>query len=89
MALEARNQPAGLEQRISVLPKSEQHQEIDSEFYHGGCVYHDDASVDPMKLLLGLLDRARRAGAAVLDTCAAQAMRRTRDGFEVLTSRGT
>jgi glycine/D-amino acid oxidase-like deaminating enzyme len=88
MALEARNQPAGLEQRVSVLPKSEQHQEIDSEFYHGGCVYHDDASVDPMRLLLGLLDRARRAGAAVLDGCAAQAMRRTRDGFEVLTSRG-
>jgi glycine/D-amino acid oxidase-like deaminating enzyme len=88
MALEARNQPAGLEQRVSVLPQSEQHQEIDSEFYHGGCVYHDDASVDPMRLLLGLLDRARRAGAAVLDGCAAQAMRRTRDGFEVLTSRG-
>ena len=55
------------------LPKSEQQQEIDSDFYHGGCVYHDDASVDPMKLLLGLLDRARRAGAAVLDGCAAQA----------------
>ena len=88
MALEARNQPAGLEQRISVLPKSEQRQEIDSEFYHGGCVYHDDASVDPMKLLLGLLDRARRAGAAVIDGCAAQALRRTSDGFEVLTSRG-
>jgi glycine/D-amino acid oxidase-like deaminating enzyme len=51
-------------------------------------VYHDDASVDPMKLLLGLLDRARRAGAAVLDGCAAQALRRTREGFEVLTSRG-
>jgi glycine/D-amino acid oxidase-like deaminating enzyme len=88
MALEARNQPAGLEQRVSVLPKSEQHQEIDSDYYHGGCVFHDDASVDPMKLLLGLLDRARRAGAAVLDGCAAQAMRRTRDGFEVLTPRG-
>jgi glycine/D-amino acid oxidase-like deaminating enzyme len=88
MAQEARNQPAGLEQRVSVLPKSEQHQEIDSEFYHGGCVYHDDASVDPMKLLLGLLDRACRAGATVLDGCTAQTVRRTGDGFEVLTSRG-
>jgi len=89
MAREAEQQPKGLEQRISVLTKSEQHQEIDSEFYHGGCVYHDDASLDPMKLLLGLLDRARRAGAAVLDDCAAQALRRTREGFLVLTSRGT
>jgi glycine/D-amino acid oxidase-like deaminating enzyme len=88
MAQEARNQPAGLEQRISVLSRSEQHEEIDSEFYHGGCVYHDDAAVDPMKLLLGLLDRARRAGAAVFEQCAAHAVQRTRDGFEVLTSRG-
>jgi glycine/D-amino acid oxidase-like deaminating enzyme len=89
MASEARSQPAGLEQRISVVPKSEQREEIDSEFYHGGCVYHDDASVDPMKLLLGLSDRARRAGAAVLDGCAAQGIRRAGDGFEVLTPRGT
>jgi glycine/D-amino acid oxidase-like deaminating enzyme len=89
MAYEARHQPAGLEQRISVVPKAEQREEIGSEFYHGGCVYHDDASVDPMKLLLGLLDRARRAGAAVLEECAAQAIRRTRAGFEVSTSRGT
>ena len=81
--------PRGLEQRITVVPQSEQQREIDSDFYHGGCVYHDDASVDPMKLLLGLLDRARRAGAAVLD-----GMRGVRPsdaratGFEVLTSRG-
>jgi glycine/D-amino acid oxidase-like deaminating enzyme len=89
MAHEARHQPAGLEQRISVVPRAEQRAEIDSDFYHGGCVYHDDASVDPMRLLLGLLERARRAGAAVLDGCAVQAIRRTRAGFEVLTSRGT
>jgi glycine/D-amino acid oxidase-like deaminating enzyme len=89
MAHEARHQPAGLEQRISVVPKAEQRKEIGSEFYHGGCVYHDDASLDPMKLLLGLLDRARRAGAAVLEGCAAQSIRRTPDGFEVSTSRGT
>jgi glycine/D-amino acid oxidase-like deaminating enzyme len=88
MAREARNQPAGLEQRISVLPRSEQRQEIGSDFYHGGCVYHDDASIDPMQLLLGLLDRARGAGAAVLDQCTAEGIRRTLDGFEVSTSRG-
>jgi glycine/D-amino acid oxidase-like deaminating enzyme len=88
MALEAQNQPAGLEQRISIVAKSEQHLEIDSEFYHGGCVYHDDASLDPMKLLCGLLDRARRAGAAVIDKCAARTIRSGSGGFEVLTSRG-
>jgi glycine/D-amino acid oxidase-like deaminating enzyme len=89
MALDAENQPNGLEQRISVVPRSEQRQEIDSDFYYGGCVYHDDASVDPMKLLLAILDRARSAGASVLDECTARAVHRTRDGFEVLTSQGT
>jgi glycine/D-amino acid oxidase-like deaminating enzyme len=88
MAHEAQNQRAGLEQRITPVPRSAQRREIDSDFYHGGCVYHDDASVDPMKLLLGLLDRARNAGAHVLDQCAAQSIHRTRGGFEVLTSQG-
>ena len=42
---------------------AEQHREIASDFYHGGCVYHDDASVDPMKLLLALMrPRAGTAG---------------------------
>ena len=89
MAHEARHQPAGLEQRITVVPLAEQHEEIQSEFYHGGCVYHDDASVDPMKMLLGLADRCRRAGAAVLEGCEAQTIRRKGNGFEVLTSRGS
>ena len=88
MVHDARNQPAGLEQRITPLSRSEQRREIDTDFYHGGCVYHDDASVDPMKLLLGLLHRARNAGAHVLERCPAQSMQRTRGGFEVTTPLG-
>lgn len=88
MARDAQNQPAGLEQRITMVSRSEQRREIDTDFYHGGCVYQDDASVDPMKLLLGLLNRARNAGAQVLNQCAALGFRRTRAGFEVSTSQG-
>jgi glycine/D-amino acid oxidase-like deaminating enzyme len=89
MVRDAENQPRGLEQRISVVRKADLRSEIDSDFYHGGCVYHDDASVDPMRLLLALLRRARDAGAAIADYCMALAIQRRGDGFEILTERGT
>jgi glycine/D-amino acid oxidase-like deaminating enzyme len=88
MAYEAEHQPAGLEQRISIVGRAEQQSEIATDYYHGGCVYHDDASVDPMKLLLALLRRAKDQGVAVADRCRAQSIRASAGGFEVLTSRG-
>ncbi|MDB6083245.1 MAG: dependent oxidoreductase family protein [Gammaproteobacteria bacterium] len=88
MARDAENQPPGLEQRISVVPKAEQAEEIASDFYHGGCVYHDDASVDPMRLLLGLLRRAQDGGADVVEHCPVEAVQPSGDGFEILTPRG-
>jgi glycine/D-amino acid oxidase-like deaminating enzyme len=88
MAKDARCQPRGLEQRISVIARADQRQEIATDFYHGGCVYHDDASVDPMRLLLGLLRRAQSVGVTVLDRCPAVALDTNREGFEVTTPRG-
>jgi glycine/D-amino acid oxidase-like deaminating enzyme len=89
MARETQNQPRGLEQRISVVPRAEQHAEIASDFYHGGCVYQDDASLDPTRLLLALLRRARESGASVVDHCPVNGIRSGSGGFEVLTTRGT
>ncbi len=88
MVHDAENQPRGLEQRIVAVPRAEQHAEIASDYYQGGCVYPDDASVDPTRLLLGLLRRAQGSGALIVDRTAATAVRPTRDGFEVLTARG-
>ena len=88
MSREAEHQPRGLEQRITVVPQAEQRQEIASDFYHGGCVYHDDASIDPMRLLRALLRRAQESGAAVQDCCEAKNIATSREGFLVLTSRG-
>jgi glycine/D-amino acid oxidase-like deaminating enzyme len=88
MVRDAQNQPRGLEQRISIVTKAEQSQEIDSDFYHGGCVYHDDASVDPMRLLLSLLRLAQDGGASVIDRCPVTAIQSARDGYEVLTAQG-
>jgi glycine/D-amino acid oxidase-like deaminating enzyme len=88
MAREAENQTRGLEQKIDIVAKADQHREIASDFYHGGCVYPDDASVDPTRLLLALLRRASDGGASVVDRCPVEAISRTRDGFEVSTARG-
>ena len=88
MVREAQNQPRGLEQRISIVSEADQRTEIDSDYYHGGCVYHEDASVDPMRLLLSLLRRAQQCGATVLDHCPVLSVRRSGDAFEIMTVRG-
>ena len=88
MARDAEAQPRGLEQRIDVVPRSEQHREIATDFYHGGLIYHDDASIEPRRLLLALHARALASGARVLGDCAVNALQRVRDGFEVQTARG-
>lgn len=89
MAREAQAQPRGLEQRIAIVPKPEQHREIATDFYHGGCIYLDDASVDPARLLLALLRRAQHSGAALIDRCAVAAIEPVAGGFDVKTPRGT
>jgi len=88
MIRELDDRAPGLEQRVTMVPRSEQHSEIDTDFYHGGVVYHDDASIDPPRLMRALLARAQAQGARIADHCAVTALRRTRDGFDVETSRG-
>lgn len=88
LAREAETQSRGIEQRISIITRSQQRAEIDSDFYHGGLVYHDDAAVNPMRMLLGLLRRAQDRGALVLDHCRVESIVRERAGFSVATSRG-
>ena len=86
---EAEHQTTGIDQRISVVSRADQSREIATDFYHGGLVYHDDAAVHPAKLLIAMLARARRAGAAVVHRCAVRALQRTATGFELQTERGT
>lgn len=87
MVREAENQPLGLEERVQIVSRSDQRREIASDFYHGGCVFPDDASVDPTRLLAGLLTRAQAAGAGVVAHCPALAIRRITGGFEIHTPR--
>jgi glycine/D-amino acid oxidase-like deaminating enzyme len=88
MVKDASNQPPGLAQRISVIAKTEQRMAIDSDFYHGGCLYHDDAAVDPARLLLALRRRAQAAGATLIEHCRVRALHPRGAGFEAQTERG-
>jgi glycine/D-amino acid oxidase-like deaminating enzyme len=88
MLREAGEQVAGLEQKVSVVPRAQQRGEIASDFYYGGLVYHEDASINPMRLLLSLLRRALECAAMVIDRCPVSAIRAAGQGFEVLTPRG-
>lgn len=89
MARDAAAQPRGLERRIAIVPRSEQPREIATDFYHGGVIYQDDASIEPRRLLLALHARALASGAQVLGDCAVTAIQRVREGFAVQTARGT
>jgi glycine/D-amino acid oxidase-like deaminating enzyme len=75
--------------RVEIVPRSRQHEEIASDYYHGGCVCPDDASVDPVRLLLSLHRRAIDSGAAIIDRCAVTALQRSGAGFEAATPLGT
>jgi glycine/D-amino acid oxidase-like deaminating enzyme len=88
MVREAGEQAARLGQKVSIVPREQQRSEIASDFYFGGLVYPEDASVNPMRLLLSLLRRARERGAVVIERCPVSAIRGAGQGFEVLTPLG-
>ncbi len=82
------NQPAGLEVEAYPVGKNEQHQEIGTDFYHGGVVYPDHASLDPAAYHQGLLDLAMEAGADVTGNCAVLNIETGQDVHTVTTERG-
>ncbi len=86
---DAETQPKGLEQRITIVPRADLRGEVDSDLYQGGAVFHDDASVQPAKLLNAVYRRAAEAGATIIGNCAVTAIERSSGGFRVATARGT
>ena len=85
---EAENQAKGFELPFKVIPKARQSEEIDSPLYHGGVVYPDEMAVHPLKLMVSLYERAVRVGACFQSHCEVQLLKKTTEGFDVLTSRG-
>jgi glycine/D-amino acid oxidase-like deaminating enzyme len=72
-----------------MVPRSRQHREIGSDAYHGGAVIAALAALHPGLYQLGLLERAREAGARVFDYCPVSSITRRDDGFTVATPEGT
>lgn len=72
-----------------MIPRSDQHQEIGSDLYHGGMVRPDIGHLHPAKLHAGLLARAIEAGATVHGETPVLGFERNGDAFDITTARGT
>ncbi len=84
----AENQPRGLEQSLSIVQRQDQASEIDSDYYHGGLVIPEHCSLDPAKYHQGLVTRAVEAGCSLMGNCEAIHIERSKQGFDVTTSKG-
>jgi glycine/D-amino acid oxidase-like deaminating enzyme len=82
------NPPKGLETEAYVVPKAEQHTEIDSPDYHGGVVFPRHASIDPGAYHKGLLGLALEAGATVIGHCRADGVSGSAGDLTVHTAKG-
>ena len=71
-----------------MVPKSEQHRELGTDFYHGGQVRPDIAGLHPGLLHRGLLERAKAAGVTVITETEVTGIGRGGGGFDLATARG-
>lgn len=88
LAKDAQSQPKGLEVPMEIVPAAEQRREIGSDYYYGGRIYPNHASLHPGKYHLELMRLAKAAGATVIDHCPALGIARDRSGFTVTTGKG-
>lgn len=72
----------------SMCPKSEQHREIGTDFYHGGMIWEEHGTLHPGLYHDALVARARDAGVIIVDGLAVEQIVREGDGFKVSTRRG-
>ena len=84
--MEALHKFAGVESFM--VPRDEQAREVGSDFYHGGGVLPNDASLHPAMYHAGLLARVRAAGATVIGQSAVEGLERERQRVRVRTARG-
>jgi glycine/D-amino acid oxidase-like deaminating enzyme len=73
---------------ITLVPRERQREELGTDFYHGGAIFHRHASLDPARYHAGLLERVRAAGALVAPECPATALEEQGRGVTVRTPHG-
>lgn len=74
---------------FEMVPREEQHREIGTDTFHGGAVIPDLGALHPGLYQLGLLDRARSAGATVIDHTPVVSITNNEQHFSVATPRGS
>lgn len=89
LAMSIANQPKGLEVEAHMVPRAEQHRELQTDVYFGGVVFPKHAALDPARYHDGLLARVREAGATVACRCAVMGIEKEGDGFRLITQRGS
>jgi glycine/D-amino acid oxidase-like deaminating enzyme len=73
---------------FDMVPQDEQHNEIGSDFYKGGVVYHRDGGIHPRKLVLSLARLAVASGVRIITNCPVIALRKDNDTTRVKTPEG-
>ena len=88
LAQRAAGQTSGNDPEARIVPRAEQHREIDTDSYHGGVVFTRHASLDPGRYHQALLQRARDAGVQVVAHCPVNGLRREGSETRLATARG-
>ncbi|MGI3167562.1 NAD(P)/FAD-dependent oxidoreductase [Pseudooceanicola sp. C21-150M6] len=76
-------------EKIRLVPRERQREELGTDVYHGGIVHTGYASLDPGKYHAGLLAAVRAAGAELHPATPVQTMQEGPDGVTLTTPRGT
>lgn len=85
--MESLNQRAHVE--FQMIPRAEQHKEVNTDFYHGGYLLPGDGLVHPGKLHAGIVQTALAAGARLQANQCVHGIKRKAKGFDVQTDAGT
>ncbi len=72
---------------VEMVPRSEQHRQVATDSYHGGCIFPSHGALHPALFLMGLLERARAAGATVAGHTPVLAIEAGKHDLEVITGR--
>jgi glycine/D-amino acid oxidase-like deaminating enzyme len=80
--------PPELGEGACVVPRAEQHTEIETDAYHGGVVYPGHGALHPAAYHAGLLSRVTGAGALIAARCRVEQLRSGGDRVRARTSHG-
>jgi glycine/D-amino acid oxidase-like deaminating enzyme len=72
-----------------LLPPGRMREELGTDRYYGGLVDESSIGLHPAKFVVGMARCADEAGVSLHEGTAAEAIRRTTEGFEVTTARGS